>query len=258
MWDRMSRCWSDVTTHAAAAGHWGGAGGYKWIIRSRPDVVWWRPLPSITEWPTDAIYTRARRLGMSISIATRLRTDTTDSKHWFEAREKVPERLREETACNTRSLPLAVGTRLSSMFDWTGMMRNVDDEKLSWWKYTQPQWGVCDLTCVWRDTRKASGSEQGGCVVADDQFAVIPAGYAGGYFGTETPNAGRHYPIPAGHENCQWPEGKMTCRMLDTGAKLMLAPFSFRINKWRFVHGEGPPFSKPKDTPAVCPCRHCT
>jgi len=202
MWDRLSRCWRDVAAYAATAGRWGSASGsYKWIIRARPDLVWWRPLPSITDWPTDAIYSRARRLGK---------------------------------------------------------MKNVDDEKLSWWKYTQPQWGVCDLACVWRDTRKATDAGAGGCVVADDQFAVIPAAYAGGYFGTETPKADRHYPIPAGHANCEWPEGKMTCRMLDTGAKLMLAPFSFRINKWRFVHGEGPPFSKPKDTPAVCPCSKCS
>ena len=135
-------------------------------------------------------------------------------------------------------------------------MRNVDDEKLSWWKYTVPSWGVCDLACVMRDTRSAAGAERG-CVVADDQFAVIPAAFAAAYFGAETPNAGRHYPIPVGHEACQWPEGKMTCRMLDTGARLLLAPFSFRINHWRFVHGEGPPFSKPKEVPAVCPCNRC-
>ena len=93
-------CWDDVTARARTLGRWGdgAAEPYKWVLRSRPDVVWWAPLPSIGVWATDAIYLRARRVGM---------------------------------------------------------MRGVEDEMLSWWKYMQPQWGVCDLGCAWRDTRSA-------------------------------------------------------------------------------------------------------
>jgi len=95
--------------------------------------------------------------------------------------------------------------------------------------------------------------------VADDQFAVLPAAFASAYFKgvAAGSNPSHHYPIPTAHTNCQWPEGQMTCRLLDSGARLVLAPFSFRINHWRFVHGEGPPFSRPSPTPGTCPCTHC-
>ncbi len=194
MADRLSQCWQDVMASSR------GARGYKWVIRSRPDVVWYRPLPSITEWPTDAVYTRARRVGMMY----------------------------------------------------------VEDEKLSWWKYKDPDNGSCDLACKWRDTGMPTSGEKASCAVADDQFAVIPAEYAGNYFGTTiVDNPSSHYPMPVGHQRCEWAEGKITCQILDSGARLMIAPFSFRINRWRYTHGLGPPFTQPSKFAGVCPCRHC-
>lgn len=199
MADRMRQCWNDVTEHAHAAGHWNAAGNYKWVIRTRPDVVWYQPLPSIAEWAIDAIYTRARRVGMMA----------------------------------------------------------VDDEKLSWWAYRDTDFASCDLGCAWRDTGWTSRRDDGACALADDQFAVIPAQFSAQYFGTVKVESGMHYLMPKGHQNCEWAEGEITCQILDAGARLMIAPFSFRINKWQFTHGLGPPFTRPSPHPNVCQCTRC-
>ena len=76
------------------------------------------------------------------------------------------------------------------------------------------------------------------CMVLDDQLAFIPARYAAAYFGgTAYTNASAsnsaslnnttavHYlPMVAGNAACQWPEGMVTCRLLEAGARLgMLA-----------------------------------
>ena len=46
----------------------------------------------------------------------------------------------------------------------------------------------------------------------------------------------------------------MTCRLLDSGARLQLVPLSYRINHWRFVKpGMKPPFTSPSSLPSAGP-----
>lgn len=67
------------------------------------------------------------------------------------------------------------------------------------------------------------------------------------------PVAGRHYAVVQGHERCQWPEGQLTCRLLDAGARLEPLRVSFRIMAHaRLNGGDHPPQTGPRPTPHVC------
>ena len=56
-----------------------------------------------------------------------------------------------------------------------------------------------------------------------------------------------------GHERCQWPEGQLTCRLLDAGARLEPLRVSFRIvAHTKLNNGNHPPQTGPRDSPHVC------
>lgn len=60
-------------------------------------------------------------------------------------------------------------------------------------------------------------------------------------------------PVVQGHERCQWPEGQLTCRLLDAGARLEPLRVSFRIvAHTRLYKGNHPPQTGPRDKPHVC------
>jgi uncharacterized Zn-binding protein involved in type VI secretion len=57
-----------------------------------------------------------------------------------------------------------------------------------------------------------------------------------------------------GHERCQWPEGQVTCRLLDAGIRLEpLRGVSFRIvAHTKLNKGNHPPQTGPRSLPHVC------
>lgn len=58
-------------------------------------------------------------------------------------------------------------------------------------------------------------------------------------------------PVVQGHERCQWPEGAVTCRLLDAGARLEpLRGVSFRIVSHTKL--TKPPQNRPREAPHVC------
>jgi hypothetical protein len=59
-WPRMAACLADV--QRAAGADWAG---YEWVVRSRPDNVFFAPVPPLKPLRTDTVYTRARRFGVS-------------------------------------------------------------------------------------------------------------------------------------------------------------------------------------------------
>eukprot|EP01051_Picozoa_sp_SAG22_P010520 SAG22_NODE_952_length_6343_cov_3.567265_2_plen_568_part_00 len=213
MWQRLRLCHDAVKKYCDDRPSDGEHGNlwprYRWIVRTRPDLVFYAEPPSPLGWPSDSIYLRARRVGQ-----------------------------------------LAV-----------------QEERLAWWMYQKPQWGVCDLPCVWRASTgqklppaaAMAGAKLQGCAVVDDQFAIFAPKWFASYFvgpggrqGLAAPPAMQ--PCVKGHEKCGWPEGKMTCRLLDAGARLQLVPLSYRINHWRFVSQKmGPPFTRPSALPSAGP-----
>ena len=91
----------------------------------------------------------------------------------------------------------------------------------------------------------------------DDQFAYVPAAFAPAYFGTaltdQRTGGNRHYSVPNTHTSCMWPEGQLTCRLLDAGARLEPLRVSFRIMAHaRLNGGDPPPQTGPRPTPHVC------
>jgi hypothetical protein len=58
-WPRMAACLSDVQATAGAA--WLD---YTWVVRSRPDNVFFAPVPPLMPLRTDTVYTRVRRFGV--------------------------------------------------------------------------------------------------------------------------------------------------------------------------------------------------
>lgn len=159
-----------------------------------------------------------------------------------------------------------------------GGYANVDDEYLSWWDYRGA--GRAGAVCGADETGMACVMRDGGgpapasakCVLVDDQFAYIPRVFAETFFrqdaqppasfhgGNQNAAAkgGKHYPVVAGHDRCQWPEGQVTCRLLDAGARLEPLRISFRIvAHTRLNKGDHPPQTRPRSAleggPHVCP-----
>eukprot|EP01052_Picozoa_sp_SAG31_P040961 SAG31_NODE_6076_length_2180_cov_2.122537_2_plen_466_part_00 len=198
-WPRMSACYRDVQKFATGRGHWSG---YRWIVRSRPDNLFFAPVPTLRDKAQDAVHGRVRRFGG---------------------------------------------------------YQKVEDEMMSWWHYEGKE-SVCGdqqqgITCVWHDTQKTAEGAQ--CVLLDDQFAYIPAGLlAAVYFGV--PPVGmqkfRHFPLVHGNEKCQWPEGALTCRLLEApGGRLEPMAVSFRIFAMTKLNGgKAPPTTHPREVPHVC------
>lgn len=58
-WPRMAACLSDV--QAAVGGGWTD---YAWVVRSRPDNVFFAPVPPLKPLRADTVYTRVRRFGV--------------------------------------------------------------------------------------------------------------------------------------------------------------------------------------------------
>ncbi len=58
-WPRMAACLSDV--QATVGDGWSD---YTWVVRSRPDNVFFAPVPPLKPLRTDTVYTRARRFGV--------------------------------------------------------------------------------------------------------------------------------------------------------------------------------------------------
>lgn len=214
-WPRMAACLTDVQSFVGD-----GWSRYDWVVRSRPDNVFFAPVPPLKPLRIDTVYTRARRFGG---------------------------------------------------------YANVDDEYLSWWDYRgagRPG-AVCGadetgMACVMRDGGGPAPASAK-CVLVDDQFAYIPRVFVDTFFrqDEEPPAASRgsnenaakkgakHYAVVAGHDRCQWPEGQVTCRLLDAGARLEPLRVSFRIvAHTRLNKGDHPPQTRPRSVieggPHVC------
>ena len=198
-WPRMAACYRDVQKWATARGHWGS---YRWIVRSRPDNIFFAPVPSLRDKATDAVHGRVRRFGGH---------------------------------------------------------QHVGDESMSWWHYDGKE-SVCGAkqegnVCRWHDTAAlAEGAE---CLLLDDQFGYVPAGsLAAVYFGVAAVGgrAFKHFPLVHGNEKCQWPEGALTCRLLEApGGRLEMMAVSFRIVVMtKLNNGRAPPTTNPSMRPHVC------
>ena len=97
-WPRMAACLSDV--QAAAGSEWTN---YEWVVRSRPDNVFFAPVPPLKPLRTDTVYTRARRFG-------------------------VREPACVSFACRTAATCAGSETMLRAQG-----FSAIDDEALSWW-----------------------------------------------------------------------------------------------------------------------------
>ena len=87
-----------------------------------------------------------------------------------------------------------------------------------------------------------SGGGASSCLLLTDQFAYIPGGWAAAYFTSVGPE-GRPPPPPAGspratgaapplvesHQNCEWPEGRLTCGLVDAGLPMRVLRLPARI-----------------------------
>lgn len=86
------------------------------------------------------------------------------------------------------------------------------------------------------------------CFVADDQVAYIPAQFAAVYFDSADtgahrtparsarlprPARGSHFAAFAGMAACQWPEGVVTCRLLEAGVRLAMLDADIIVCKGR-------------------------
>lgn len=58
-WPRMAACLSDVQGAVGA-----GWRNYEWVVRSRPDNIFFAPVPPLQPLRRDTVYTRARRFGV--------------------------------------------------------------------------------------------------------------------------------------------------------------------------------------------------
>ena len=56
---RLRMCLQDVIKTATARGFWEH---YDWVVRSRPDAVFYQPVPSLARLMPDAVYARAFRI----------------------------------------------------------------------------------------------------------------------------------------------------------------------------------------------------
>ena len=69
-------------------------------------------------------------------------------------------------------------------------------------------------------------------------MAIIPARFAAAYFNDADADYSAHgsaaqqyFPIVAGGTACQWPEGRLTCRLLEAGARLGLVDIALNLHK---------------------------
>lgn len=66
----------------------------------------------------------------------------------------------------------------------------------------------------------------------------VPAAFAGAYFGAAEPQHDplnhnrRNFSMPSRHASCEWPEGKLTCRVLEAGARLQVLRVATRLEKF--------------------------
>lgn len=66
----------------------------------------------------------------------------------------------------------------------------------------------------------------------------VPAAFAGAYFGAAEPQQHaqyhnkRNFSMPSPHASCEWPEGKLTCRVLEAGARLQVLRVATRLEKF--------------------------
>eukprot|EP00299_Pterocystis_sp_00344_P014389 c7122_g1_i1.p1 GENE.c7122_g1_i1~~c7122_g1_i1.p1 ORF type:complete len:118 (+),score=22.92 c7122_g1_i1:601-954(+) len=106
---------------------------------------------------------------------------------------------------------------------------------MSFWGYDD----ICHNSCVWRDSHERIYDRSVSCFLLDDQFAYIPRKFADHYFGVLDKSAPlRHAPIIL----IGAPEDVITKRVVDSGAKLNVTEFVFRVMHYLTW---APPFSAP-------------
>ena len=89
--------------------------------------------------------------------------------------------------------------------------------------------------CGWRGTPAGEQAFES-CLLITDQFAYIPGSRAAAYFTSvgegnrpPPPPEGLSFQLVASHNGCEWPEGRLTCGLLDAGVPLRVLRVHARI-----------------------------
>jgi hypothetical protein len=182
-WERFRDCYRQIEDFTAAT--YAGsttAETYKWIVRIRPDTVFFEPAPSTAGLDERTVYAPIRKVGGA-----------------------------------------------SSLFNTFGLSLN------DMWAYADVP---CDNdhNCVWRGSQQSIAS--GACLLMSDQLAYIPGALGAAYFlavndsRANVPPPGVSYPLVGGHEKCAWPEGQLTCGLMDNNVRVKALRIHARISKW--------------------------
>eukprot|EP01052_Picozoa_sp_SAG31_P016371 SAG31_NODE_1081_length_10014_cov_16.919617_6_plen_457_part_00 len=106
---------------------------------------------------------------------------------------------------------------------------------------TDDVWSYAGEPCSNRNRcakRGGGGSDNtSSCLLLTDQFAYIPGAWTKTYFtsvGPESrppppPPTATKYALIEGHHNCEWPEGRITCGLMDNGVALRIMRLHARI-----------------------------
>ena len=196
MFLRMKQCYTDVKAYAKENGI-----RYDWWVRTRPDLIYYHNLPTVTELGgrSDTIYARSRRVGTGYTTVSNEAVsywDYVDICGAFQCT-RVMNSAPGQPGKPRRDVP-ENNAKCSVIDDQFGYIPNA-------------------FAAVYFDSPPDPADPDTAIATA----AKVAAGGDAGYL------------IPATHaKTCMWPEGQLTCRLLKGGAKIDLLAGKMRLVKW--------------------------
>eukprot|EP01051_Picozoa_sp_SAG22_P006588 SAG22_NODE_436_length_10519_cov_21.912188_8_plen_320_part_00 len=213
-WPRLAACYRSVQQWAKS-GRGGFWPGYEWLVRSRPDNVFFAPVPTpyaAGGLAADAVHARVRRFGGYENVG-----DETMSWWRYDAKkDDVCGRQERGLPCRWRDTKKpAAGAQCVLADDQFGYIPVRSSQHVS-----RSIFAATPLYCVVLFSAFSGGSTSftfsGLALQAHSQLAQAYFAVAG-----PPPVGGRraalftHTPMVAEHAQCLWPEGKLTCRLLE-------------------------------------------
>jgi hypothetical protein len=229
--ERLERCFDDVEAHARGSG--GGAPAshppaFDWYVRSRPDLAFHGDLPPIRAMDPGAVHARGFRFGGGYVRGPGAGFTTAQTSSW-----DIANKASQHGSCDRRCVFKKRGALRAT--EWRG---NAEAGTL-FAEESGTESGLSGELGTYSGWDADRVPER--CLVIDDMFAVVPARFAPGYFaGRPAPAApggaapgldDDAYPAVAGFASCQWPEGALTCRVQESGARLALLSLPIILNK---------------------------